>query len=115
MADHEAQLTRYRSRTPGIRKLHVTPVGDLGDHDTSTTEPDCVCDPEVRPVTGDDGSIGWLWSVRSGPLSRVRRRAADRDGCQVADSRTRQADHQPGLADVITHAWTRETRDRPDQ
>lgn len=40
--------------------LHVTPIGDLVDHDTSTTEPDCVCGPEVRPVTQDDGSMGWL-------------------------------------------------------
>jgi hypothetical protein len=40
--------------------LHVTPTIDLVDHDTSTTEPDCVCGPEVRPVTQDDGSMGWL-------------------------------------------------------
>lgn len=40
--------------------LHVTPIGDLVDHDTSTAEPDCVCGPEVRPVTQDDGSVGWL-------------------------------------------------------
>lgn len=40
--------------------LHVTPIGDLVDHDTSTREPDCACGPEVRPVTQDDGSMGWL-------------------------------------------------------
>jgi hypothetical protein len=40
--------------------LHVTPTGDLVDHDTSTAEPDCVCGPEVKPVTHDDGSMGWL-------------------------------------------------------
>lgn len=40
--------------------LHVTPIGDLVGHDTSTAEADCVCGPEVRPVTDDDGSIGWL-------------------------------------------------------
>jgi hypothetical protein len=40
--------------------LHVTPIGDLVDHDTSTAEPDCACGPEVRPVDHDDGSIGWL-------------------------------------------------------
>lgn len=40
--------------------LHVTPQHDLVDHDTSTTEPDCVCGPEVRPVIQDDGSMGWL-------------------------------------------------------
>jgi hypothetical protein len=40
--------------------LHVTPTDDLVDHDTSSAEADCVCGPEVRPVTHDDGSIGWL-------------------------------------------------------
>lgn len=40
--------------------LHVTPQCDLVDLDTSTTEPDCVCGPEVRPTTQDDGSMGWL-------------------------------------------------------
>lgn len=40
--------------------LHVTPIRDLVDHDTSTSEADCTCGPEVRPVTHDDGSIGWL-------------------------------------------------------
>jgi hypothetical protein len=40
--------------------LHVTPVHDLVDHDTSSAEPDCVCGPEVRPVAQDDGSMGWL-------------------------------------------------------
>ncbi|HEY6117247.1 MAG TPA: hypothetical protein VI172_14945 [Candidatus Dormibacteraeota bacterium] len=40
--------------------LHVAPQRDLIDHDTSTTEPDCVCGPEVRPAAQDDGSMGWL-------------------------------------------------------
>jgi hypothetical protein len=40
--------------------FHVTPIHDLVDHDTSTTEPDCVCGPEVRPATQEDGSVGWL-------------------------------------------------------
>lgn len=40
--------------------LHVAPVGDLIDHDISTTEPDCVCGPRVEPVQRDDGSMGWL-------------------------------------------------------
>lgn len=40
--------------------LRVTPIADLVDHDTSTTEPDCVCGPEVRPNAQDDGSTGWL-------------------------------------------------------
>ena len=40
--------------------LHVTPTDDLVDHDTSSAEPDCVCGPEVKPVTHDDGSVGWL-------------------------------------------------------
>lgn len=40
--------------------LHVTPITDQIGHDTSTTEPDCACGPEVRPVTQEDGSMGWL-------------------------------------------------------
>ncbi|NED75396.1 hypothetical protein G3I51_24340 [Streptomyces sp. SID9944] len=40
--------------------LHVAPLYDLVGHDTSTTEPDCVCRPEVTPVTREDGSVGWL-------------------------------------------------------
>lgn len=28
--------------------LHIRPIGDGVDHDTSTTEPDCVCGPDVR-------------------------------------------------------------------
>ena len=40
--------------------LHVTPTADLISHDTSTAEPDCVCGPEVRPVTQEGGSMGWL-------------------------------------------------------
>ncbi|WP_309049115.1 hypothetical protein [Streptomyces sp.] len=40
--------------------LHVTPIGDLVGHDTSTAEPDCVCGPETRPVAQGDGSMAWL-------------------------------------------------------
>jgi hypothetical protein len=40
--------------------LHIRPVGDLVGHDTSTSEPDCVCGPEVRPEKREDGSVGWL-------------------------------------------------------
>lgn len=40
--------------------LHVRPVGDLVEHDTSTAEPDCACGPRVRPEKRDDGSVGWL-------------------------------------------------------
>jgi hypothetical protein len=40
--------------------LHVSPVGDQVDHDTSTSEPDCLCGPRVEPVKRDDGSMGWL-------------------------------------------------------
>jgi hypothetical protein len=45
--------------------LHVRPVGDLVEHDTSTGEPDCVCGPEVRPEKREDGSMGWLIVHRS--------------------------------------------------
>jgi hypothetical protein len=37
--------------------LHVIPVGDLVEHDTSD---DCVCVPRSEPVERDDGSHGWL-------------------------------------------------------
>ena len=40
--------------------LHVAPQRDLVDHDTSTSEADCVCGPEAKPVTQDDGAMGWL-------------------------------------------------------
>ncbi|MEH0417805.1 hypothetical protein [Streptomyces sp. B21-083] len=40
--------------------LHVTPIADLVGHDTTTAEPDCVCGSEVRPVTEEDESVGWL-------------------------------------------------------
>jgi hypothetical protein len=39
--------------------LHVYPLGDVVEHDTSTGEPDCACGPQVRPEPQDDGSIGW--------------------------------------------------------
>ncbi len=38
--------------------VHVYPVGDLVEHDTSG-EP-CVCGPIDEPVGRDDGSFGWL-------------------------------------------------------
>ncbi|MCM8552332.1 hypothetical protein [Streptomyces sp. STCH 565 A] len=40
--------------------LHVTPIGDQVDHDTSSADADCVCGPEARPVTQADGAVGWL-------------------------------------------------------
>jgi len=40
--------------------LHVVPSGDLVGHDTETSEPDCVCGPEVQPVERGDGGFGWL-------------------------------------------------------
>lgn len=40
--------------------LHITPLRDLVDHDTSTAEPDCACGPEVRPVVHEGGATGWL-------------------------------------------------------
>jgi len=41
-------------------RIHVTPVRDLVDHDTSTAEANWVCGPEARPATHEDGSVGWL-------------------------------------------------------
>jgi hypothetical protein len=40
--------------------LHVTPISDLVDHDTSTADADRVCGPDAKPITQDDGSISWL-------------------------------------------------------
>jgi hypothetical protein len=40
--------------------LHIHPMNDLIDHDTSTDQADCPCGPEVRPVEGGDGSVGWM-------------------------------------------------------
>ena len=37
--------------------VHTFPVGDLVEHDTDSG--DCVCGPTTKPVTRDDGSIGW--------------------------------------------------------
>ena len=38
--------------------VHIYPVGDLIEHDTSG-EP-CACGPTDEPVERDDGSFGWL-------------------------------------------------------
>lgn len=39
--------------------VHVIPVGDLIEHDTSG-DSDCVCGPSTEAVFRDDGSNGWL-------------------------------------------------------
>lgn len=39
--------------------LHVTPTGDLIEHDTSANG-DCACGPTDKPVRRDDGSICWI-------------------------------------------------------
>jgi hypothetical protein len=38
-------------------ELHVHPLGDLIEHELTE---DCPCGPQARPVTRDDGSVGWL-------------------------------------------------------
>lgn len=38
--------------------MHVEPINDLIEHDTSGTP--CICGPTERPVKRDDGSIGWV-------------------------------------------------------
>lgn len=38
--------------------IHVYPVNDLVEHDTSGG--DCVCGPVDDPVVREDGSIGWV-------------------------------------------------------
>lgn len=39
--------------------LHVTPIGDLVEHDTSANG-ECPCGPTDKPVKRDDGSICWI-------------------------------------------------------
>ena len=39
--------------------VHVVPVDDLIEHDTSGNA-ECVCGPEHKPVFREDGSNGWL-------------------------------------------------------
>jgi hypothetical protein len=38
--------------------VHVHPLGDLIEHDT--TGDDCPCGPTTEPVQRDDGSTGWV-------------------------------------------------------
>jgi hypothetical protein len=38
--------------------VHVYPVNDLVEHDTSGEH--CMCGPETQPVERDDGSIGYV-------------------------------------------------------
>lgn len=38
--------------------LHVYPIDDLVEHDTSGVP--CVCGPADEPVERADGSFGWL-------------------------------------------------------
>lgn len=38
--------------------VHVAPIGDLVEHDT--TGGDCICGPTTEAVMRDDGSNGWL-------------------------------------------------------
>lgn len=39
--------------------VHIVPVDDLIEHDTSTAEPDCVCGPRVHPVEANDHGMNW--------------------------------------------------------
>ncbi|MGW2550696.1 hypothetical protein [Streptomyces sp. NPDC001635] len=39
--------------------LHVIPVDDAIEHDTSVGG-QCVCGPTERPEKRDDGSVGWI-------------------------------------------------------
>jgi hypothetical protein len=48
--------------------LHVTPMHDLVDHDTSTAEADCACGPEVRPAARMPAALprgAGQWAVAS--------------------------------------------------
>jgi len=37
--------------------VHVMPIGDIVEHVDSD---ECVCGPKMKPVSRDDGSIGWV-------------------------------------------------------
>ncbi len=45
------------------RPIHVLPVNDLVEHDSSGEQ--CVCGPHVEAVFRDDGTNGWLVSHHS--------------------------------------------------
>lgn len=45
--------------TAAARTLHVSPVNDAVEHDTSTAHPDCVCGPAVQLVETEQGD-GWV-------------------------------------------------------
>lgn len=40
-------------------RIHVIPINDLVEHDTSGDQ-DCICGPSEEAVMRDDGSNGWL-------------------------------------------------------
>lgn len=40
-----------------VDTMHVVPVGDLVEHETTA---DCVCGPATEAVFREDGSNGWL-------------------------------------------------------
>ncbi|WP_174545597.1 hypothetical protein [Nocardiopsis dassonvillei] len=40
--------------------LHVVPLDDLIEHDSSTTDASCVCGPTTKPIKREDGSVGWV-------------------------------------------------------
>lgn len=40
--------------------LHLVPIGDQIAHDSSTSEPSCVCGPRTQPHRNEDGSVDWL-------------------------------------------------------
>jgi hypothetical protein len=41
-----------------VSTVHVEPINDLIEHDTSGQP--CVCGPTEHPVKHDNGSIGWV-------------------------------------------------------
>lgn len=43
---------------PPSETIHVEPVNDPIEHDTSGG--DCVCGPTTTPVEREDGSMGWV-------------------------------------------------------
>lgn len=64
MADTAARPTElgdggWRYHTDGALPVHVWPEGDLVGHDVDSDD-DCACLPQSIPVSGGDGSLGWI-------------------------------------------------------
>jgi hypothetical protein len=53
----EPTAARPADRRADEHELHVVPLNDLIEHDTTGT---CTYGPTDQPMKRDDGSVGWL-------------------------------------------------------